>query len=1081
MMNMAGNAQRWFMDACKRGDFKQAMKLLPEVGALQCVEESHALRNTFVNSSSEDWQWTPFHYAAKYGELEFIRDFFHLFSSPLANALTRRIIPGRTGLAGETIFCHPKSVCGYKDLHFGPRLKLSQLKDSKGRTPLHMACGRGHLRILHFYINIVKCDLQCRDNLGRTPLHYASEQGHVHIVQCLIEDGLCEPNCCDSNQQTPLQIAYDVGQTAIHVVDYMTNSESGMYEYINSDGNAACDRFDSSDVPLLPAHAANTHENRALAIVGPKVQKERTLPQTCGCSIDANGRTKLHIACGKRNIKDITELLSSCAHHINMQDNNGRTALHFACNSLFGACKRKDIVAHLLATKECDPSFTDNKCRNALHIACDVGDPELVSTLLIHSNIGINAQDENGKTPLHYVLEHKMSQKRCQDIVRILLSYEQCDLNVVDINGCTPLEVALYTQNFKIVKMLQFLTKHASDVNEYIMQLHLACARGDCDSVHTILSDHRFRAALQSRVLTTALRISSASHEALLSSHGRKTIIKELLAHPHCQVSATGRNALHIACIHDNPDIISLLLSIDQTVINVQDRKGKTPLHYASMHSNTSIQLLLDCENCDTTLVDNDGNTPLQMALSEQNHRAVKLLLLSSKCNPNTNINGYTPLHLVCEEGDLELVSLILSDREYRSDMQCSDGKTPLHSVCSSKKVTVSKRSKIIRMLLAHRPSLVSAIDNTGRTALHFAVATGDSETMYLLLSTEASLINVLDSQGQTPLHYACLNTRENNEEVVNLLLAYNECDPNVEDKDGNTLLQMALSGQNYAAVRLLLLSSKCNPNTNINGYTPLHFVCEEGDLELVSLILSDREYRSDMQCSVGKTPLHSVCSSKKVSFSERLKIVRMLLAHRPSLVSAIDNTGCTALHFAVTTGDSETVSLLLSAKASLINVQDDHGQTPLHYACFKTKNKPLLKLLLAHDECDPNLINNYGFTPFIASFLRRNYIATHLLAMNSKCNLSIDFYLLNPLQYACKRNDTRMVSIMLFSGKFLVNAQDPVYGKTALHYACNATEIKEEIVKAITAERECDISIADHSGETALQIAFKREIYRII
>ena len=1287
---MAGNAQRWFMDACKRGDFKQAMKLLPEVGALRCVEESYALRSTFVSSSSEDWQWTPFHYAAKYGELEFIRDFFNLFSSSLANALTKRIIPGRTGLTGETICWHPKSVSGYKDLHFGPRLKISQLKDSRGRTPLHVACGHGHLRILHFYINIVKCDLQCRDNLGRTPLHYASEQGYVRIVQCLIEDGLCEPNCCDSNQQTPLQIAYDVGQTAIHVVDYMTNSESGMREYMNSDGNATCtcDKFDSNELHFLPAHVANTHENRTLAIVGPKVQKERTLPQSCGCSIDvdANGRTKLHVACGKGYIEVVKALLPSCAHHINMQDKNGRTALHFACSSIFGACKRKDIVAHLLATKECDPSITDNEGRNALHISCDLGDPELVSTLLINSNIDINAQDENGKTPLHYVLECKMSRKTCQDIVRILLSYEQCDLNVADINGCTPLEITFtfYKQYFKMVKMLQLLIKHASNVNEYTMQLHLACVRGDCDSVHTMLSDDKFRAALQSRDVITALRISCASSEASSSAHGRKTIIRELLAHPHCQVSATnkyGRNALHIACIHDNSKMTSLLLSIDQSVINVQDMKGRTPLHYACMHSSTCIKLLLDYKNCDTTLVesddddnneevvlldynecdpnlvdkygntplqialsrqnyaavrlllrsskcnpntningytplhfvceegdlvlvslilsdkeyrsdmqcsdgktplhsacssmkvtfsmrpkiirkllahqpslvsaidntgctalhfavttgdyettslllstkaslinvqddqghtplhyaclntrgnneevvklllaynecdpnvvDKDGNTVLQTALSRQNHRAVKLLLLSSKCNPNTNINGYTPLHFVCEEGDLELVSLILSDKEYRSDMQCSDGKTPLHSACSSKKVTFSMRPKIIRKLLAHRPSLVSAIDNTGCTALHFAVATGDSETVSLLLSTEASLVNVQDDQGLTPLHYACLNTSGNNEEVVELLLAYNECDPNVVDKDGNTPLQMALSGQNYAAVRLLLLS-KCNPNTNINGYTPLHLVCKEGDLELVSLILSDKEYRSDMQCSDGKTPLHSACSSSKVYVSKRSKIVRMLLAHRPSLVSAIDNTGRTALHFAVTTGDSKTVSLLLSTEASLINVQDDRGQTPLHCACLN--NEEIVKLLLACNECDPNIIDKYGNTPFKASFMtQNNYNATHLLVMNSKCDLSIGFHPLNPLQYACKRNDTWIASIMLSSGKFKVNAQDPVYGKTALHYACNATEIDEELVKALTAERECDISIADHSGETPLQIALKREIYRII
>ena len=1273
MMNMAGNAQRWFMDACKRGDFKQAMKLLPEVGGLRCVEESYALRNTFVGSSSEDWQWTPFHYAAKYGELEFIRDFFHLFSSSLANALTKRIIPrrtrARTGLTGET-----KSVSGYKDLHFGPRLKVSRLKDSKGRKPLHVACGHGHLRILHFYIDVVKCDLQCRDNLGRTPLHYASEQGHVHIVQCLIEDGLCEPNCCDSNQQTPLQIAYDVGQTAMHVVDYMTNSESGTCEYMNSDGNletstnAACDRFDSSKVPLLPAYVANIHENRALAIVGPKVQKERTLPQSCGCSIDvdAKGRTKLHISCGKRYIEVVKALLSSCAHHINMQDKNGRTALHFACSSLFGACKRKDIVAHLLATKECDPSITDNKGRNALHIACDVGDPELVSTLLIHSNIYINAQDKNDKTPLHYVLESKMSRKTYQDIVRILLAYEQCDLNVVDINGCTPLQMALSGQNYRAVRLLLLSSKCNTNINiNGYTPLHCVCEKGDLELVSLILSDREYRSDMQcsdgktplhsvcssskvsvskrSKIVKmllahrpslvsavdntgcTALHFAVATgdsetvslllsakaslinvqddqgqtplHYACLKTReSNKEIVKLLLAYNECDpnvVDKYGNTPLHVAlsrqnykavkqfllsskcnpntningytplhCVCDEGDLelvslilsdreyrsdmqcsdgktplhlacssskvsvskrskivrmllahqpnlvsaidhkgctalhfavttgdsetVSLLLLTEASLINVQDNRGQTPLHYASLNAGDNqenvFKLLLAYNEYDLDVLDKYGNTPLQIALSKQNHRAVKLLLLSSKCNPNTNMNGYTPLHCVCEDGDLELVSLILSDREYRSDMQCSDGKIPLHSACSSSKVSVSKRSKIVKMLLAHRPSLVSAIDNTGCTALHFAVTTGDSETVSLLLSTETSLINVQDDQGQTPLHYACFNTRESYKEVIKLLLANNECDPNVEDKDGNTPLQMALSRQNYMAIKQFLLSSKCNPNTNIHGYTPLHFVCEEGDLELVSLILSDREYRSDMQCSDGKTPLHSVCSSKKVTFSMRSKIVKMLLAHQPSLVSAIDNTGCTALHFAVTTGDSETVSLLLSTKASLINVQDDQGLTPLHYACLKTRenNEEVIKLLLSYDGCDPNIVGKDGEIPFKSSLERHNYDATRLLIENSKCDLSIGFHPLNPLHYACVQNDTRMVSIFLSSGKFLVNAQDSD-GRTALHYACKTTRINEELVKALTAERECDVSIADHSGETALQIVCKRRLYKII
>ena len=55
-------------------------------------------------------------------------------------------------------------------------------------------------------------------------------------------------------------------------------------------------------------------------------------------------------------------------------------------------------------------------------------------------------------------------------------------------------------------------------------------------------------------------------------------------------------------------------------------------------------------------------------------------------------------------------------------------------------------------------------------------------------------------------------------------LLSCKECDPNVQKKDGDTALHIAVMKNRASAISQLLTSIQCNPNVkNKKGDTPLH------------------------------------------------------------------------------------------------------------------------------------------------------------------------------------------------------------------------------------------------------------------
>ena len=158
------------------------------------------------------------------------------------------------------------------------------------------------------------------------------------------------------------------------------------------------------------------------------------------------------------------------------------------------------------------------------------------------------------------------------------------------------------------------------------------------------------------------------------------------------------------------------------------------------------------------------------------------------------------------------------------------------------------------------------------------------------------------------------------------------------------------------------------------NGYTALHYVAPlhsgltDEDYEdynapinrLTRRILGHPDIDVNITDNHGNTPLHWAAwfGDGKCSW------VKSLLSHKKTIVSIQNKYGETALHYATKLGRDMCVDYLLKRTYLKVNIKEHRaGNTPLHEAA-KNGHTEVVKMLLAHQDINPNLRNDAGFTP---------------------------------------------------------------------------------------------------------------------
>jgi ankyrin repeat protein len=375
-----------------------------------------------------------------------------------------------------------------------------------------------------------------------------------------------------------------------------------------------------------------------------------------------------------------------------------------------------------------------------------------------------------------------------------------------------------------------------------------------------------------------------------------------------------------------------------------------SPLYYASFCGLSGVvkRLLTGGANVHET---GFFGTPVHAA-SASGHASVIELLAIYGADLNATFNSCTPLHRAVRAGHEDVVRTLLNlGAELRA--QDSAGATPLHQAAAN------GYSPIVRLLLEAGAD-PKARNHNRQSVMRVAVASGQLEVMQILISSG------VDVDVNETLH-------------------------------GNTLLHLAASSNNSAAVVKLIEMGIGLEAKNASGFTALHLACNSGSSSIGSVKLlvehgADLEARSSEE----DTPLHLASHNQTPAAAE------VLLAHganfravnkwnhtplyiakfgkwpgvgvaedsQAPMIHLLERYGATLvvpqalrqqipsrsnipLHSAVKSGSIHLVRQHLDAKEP-VNEKATDGSTALHYSVERSKSLEIANLLLERG-ADPN------------------------------------------------------------------------------------------------------------------------------
>ncbi|KAG8644663.1 hypothetical protein MANES_11G152176v8, partial [Manihot esculenta] len=217
---------------------------------------------------------------------------------------------------------------------FGPL----DLRDKEGRTPLHLAAGRGNIKCARVLVES-GADKDAKSKDGRTALYRAAANGDHKMVEMLIEMG-SDPTIADNHGRSAFDVARDKGHEEI------------------------LETLERGEVVLMAARRGNLEHLESLLKKGANENYK-----------DQYGFTALRAAAIKGH-KDIVSMLVDSFGPLDLRDKEGRTPLHLAAGRGNIKCAR------VLVESGADKDAKSKDGRTALYRAAANGDHKMVEMLI---------------------------------------------------------------------------------------------------------------------------------------------------------------------------------------------------------------------------------------------------------------------------------------------------------------------------------------------------------------------------------------------------------------------------------------------------------------------------------------------------------------------------------------------------------------------------------------------------------------------------------------------------------------------------------------------------------------------------
>ncbi|GCB21873.1 ankyrin repeat domain-containing protein 50 [Aspergillus awamori] len=473
-------------------------------------------------------------------------------------------------------------------------------------------------------------------------------------------------------------------------------------------------------------------------------------------------------------------------------------------------------------------------------------------------------------------------------------------------------------------------------------------------------------------------------------------------------------------------------------------------LHYIIQYDRVSMfNRISAMHEIDLNIADGNGNRPLHYTIQFDRKAMFANLLTNTRVNlklPNKNKQQY--LHSIIEYGRSSMFDEIIEMREIDLNAPDMNGDTPLHYT-----IRFGQQYMFTKLLTLDQIDL-SVQNRANQTLLHCALQYGRENMFDILIAR--------DNADITALLFSAIELYD--KLTFNRLITTQPVNVNAMNKDGKTLLTLAIERSNFAIIKSLLKTS----------YTEVLLSDKDWNRTLQCAALNRREEIVELLVTMDDLfpRLDSPCAEAVLLYAAwggHKALMDKVLATGKADPNAMDLDGKTVLTYSASGGYTDIAIQLLSKESVDPDAKDNDGRTPLAHAASKGYTDIAIQLL-SKESVEPDAKDRYGRTP-LAHAASGGYadIVIQLLSTGRIEVDAVDLAGRTPLAYAVSGGHAAVVRILLSTGKADPNHKD-MCGFTPLYEA--AASGVEDVVGQLLEIPRADIMSAYASGQKALCMA---------
>ena len=908
-------------------------------------------------------------------------------------------------------------------------------------------------------------DITATNNWGQTLLMLAAKEGMLNIVKtCLDQCDKSYVNLVDNSGNNAVMHAIKNHQ--LGCLERILKSEKCLLDQCKNEVASLCSRYgyskelkllqkysdDSNQVQNMRPHIFDSTSEQQMLSAARRNEEQGVFESIwSGADIwktNDEGQNLLMIASQKDMVNVVRYCLANAtSENLTATDNRGKSAIMYASESKTYSYRPADMqcLAEILKCEKTRSIHIDTQSLMETVLKLERERPDILLSL-IKLGASVNSVDKDGFTPLMvcarknylrslFILLLCGAYKNASYRVTRLLSNSEKHL-ILPLRNSTALQLAALEGNEQCVLQL---AAHGASVwcsnRRGENPLMFAANKGLWKVVKLCVDGG------------TALQINRTNHKGnnvvmLASRSAQVNSLSVLLKNPSCLA------AVNELSFHFN------LTPLMQAIIHRSVTMTRLLLHGADPNKKNYRGV--------TCLLVAVGKNPKKDSVSMDITNALDLviLLLHHGADVNQSHNDETALTVAAANGAPTNVVQELLKRGADVDHVDSEGNTALFYACAQ------GRGKVVKTLLDYGAKVDYINRRKCETALTVAIERQAPVTLVEDLLKKGASVNHVDRNGDTALIVASKNRAER---VVELLLKHG-ADVNYESKQsGETALMKAVTGSCCKIVGDLLKNGASVNHVTSAGKTALMSVCQDGQEDILKLLL---EYGADVNIvntHTGESPLIAAARGMaSLTFIEKLLNQRVDVNHK-------SKSGETALTCACKNGDDEVsfdnkaplpVVEMLLKQGACVNVVENNGNTALICACQNGEEK-VAKLLLEHGADVKSVSKETGETALTAAVFSRASVdlVKKLLHKGANPNQNVKNRK-QMLTFVCENENKELFNSLLEHGAD-VNAVYAATGESALIVAARTRSPDKFVEKLLI--RGADVNHKDNDGKSAL------------